>query len=67
MGRRTVRHFCAGHFSAHFRLGLTHVPYFTNDCQYSYATRKKLIRKLRIIRSLKFYANPCGTKNALTV
>jgi hypothetical protein len=33
-----------------------HSPFCTNKCLYRYATRRKLKLKLRVIRSVKFYA-----------
>jgi hypothetical protein len=35
-----------------------HAPYYTNDCPYRHATRRKQKLKLRVIRSVKFHA--CG-------
>jgi hypothetical protein len=56
----------AFNFSVHFSVRRG-APYCTNDCQYRNATRRKQKLKLRMIRSVKFYAcglipraNPCG-------
>jgi hypothetical protein len=49
----------AYNFSDHFRVGLGTHTVFTIDSLYSHATRRKQKFKLRMIRSVKFYA--CGS------